>query len=68
MVAEKVMNGELKRITGTVDESVAEPTLRATVTGSAVIETRSFTSRNRYLPIPQTSIDKNPSLDQNPGY
>lgn len=68
MVAEKVMNGELKRITGTVDESVTEPTLRATVTGSAVIETRSFTSRNRYLPIPQTSIDKNPSLDQNPGY
>lgn len=68
MLAEKVMNGDLLRITGTVNESEAEPTMRAKVTGTEVIETRSFTSRNRYLPIPQTSMDKNPNLEQNAGY
>ena len=40
----------------------------AEITGTAVIETRQFSSRNRYLPIPQTSMDKNPNLKQNPGY
>ncbi|WP_455626105.1 RagB/SusD family nutrient uptake outer membrane protein [Parabacteroides sp.] len=68
MLAEKVMNGDLLRITGTVDHDEADPTMRATVTGTAKIETRQFTSRNRYLPIPQGSIDKNPNLKQNTGY
>lgn len=68
MLAEKVMNGELLRIEGTVDEAEADPTRRATVTGTAVIETRQFSARNRYLPIPQGSIDKNPNLKQNTGY
>ncbi len=68
MLAEKVMNGDLLRITGTVNHDEADPTMRATVTGTAKIETRQFTSRNRYLPIPQGSIDKNPNLKQNTGY
>ncbi|RLT74088.1 RagB/SusD family nutrient uptake outer membrane protein [Parabacteroides distasonis] len=68
MLAEKVMNGNLLRIEGTVDEAEVDPGTRATVTSTAVIENRSFTSRNRYLPIPQGSIDKNPNLEQNPGY
>lgn len=68
MLAEKVMSGDLKRIVGTVDEKLADPTKRAKVTGTEVIETRSFAARNRYLPIPQTSMDKNPNLKQNTGY
>lgn len=68
MVAEKVLNGDLLRIAGTVKEKESEPTMRAEVTGTEYIETRSFSSRNRYLPIPQTSIDKNPKLEQNKGY
>ena len=68
MLAEKVLNGELLRITGAVNESEADPTMRAEVTGTEVIETRTFASRNRYLPIPQSSIDKNPNLKQNTGY
>lgn len=68
MLAEKVMNGDLLRIKGTINYAESDPTKRAEVTGTEVIETRQFTSRNRYLPIPQTSIDKNPNLKQNPGY
>ena len=45
----------------------SEPTKRAEITGTAVIETRQFSSRNRYLPIPQTSMDKNPNLKQKSG-
>lgn len=68
MLAEKVLNGDLLRITGTVNMNESDPTMRAKVTGTEVIESRSFSSRNRYLPIPQSSIDKNPNLKQNTGY
>ena len=69
MVAETVLNGELTRITGTVDNSVSDPTMRATITGtSEFIENRSFAEHNRYMPIPQTARDANPNLEQNPGY
>lgn len=69
MVAETVMNGELKRITGTVNYSETDPYKRATVTGSALIETRKFEPKNRYLPFSQTGVlDKNPNIEQNPGY
>lgn len=33
-----------------------------------VIETRAFAEKNYLLPIPQGSRDRNPELDQNPGY
>jgi hypothetical protein len=40
-----------------------EPRLPANLTGV------SFTKdKNEYFPIPQTEIDLNPSLKQNPGY
>lgn len=68
LLAEKVLNGDLKRIVGTVDVKLTDPTKRAKVTGTELIESRSFSARNRYLPIPQTSIDKNPNLNQNTGY
>ena len=68
MLAEKVMNGDLLRVTGTINYGESEPTKRAEITGTAGIETRQFSSRNRYLPIPQTSMDKNPNLKQNSGY
>ena len=60
-------NGDCYVFTGTISME-SEPTKRAEITGTAVIETRQFSSRNRYLPIPQTSMDKNPNLKQNPGY
>ena len=69
MVAEKVLNGELKRMAGTVNYKESDPYKRATITGTDIfIENRSFTVNNRYLPIPQDAIDKNPKLKQNTGY
>lgn len=69
MLAETVLNGSLTRITGTVDQNGSDPYTRATITGTdELIETRSFKTTNRYLPIPQTAIDANPNLVQNEGY
>lgn len=73
MVAETVMNGDLLRIVGTINYSESDPYKRAVIDMNAPltsrkIETRKFASHNRYLPIPQKSKDKNPKLDQNPGY
>ena len=68
MVAETVLNGPLNRLAGTVDYDEANPYARATVTGTEKIEDRKFSPHNRYLPIPQTAIDKNPQLNQNEGY
>ena len=74
MVAEKVLNGTLSRITGTLVNSStkdsSDPTMRATITPGAteVIETRTFKDYNKLFPIPQSNIDNNPKLEQNPGY
>ena len=68
MLAETVLNGSLTRITGTVNNEETIPGKRATVTGTEHIEKRVFQPHNRYLPIPQQYRDKNPQLDQNPGY
>lgn len=74
MLAEKVMNGPLVRVVGTVsmDESV-DPGLRATINVNAdqsagLIENRVFRASNRYLPFPLSSCENNPELKQNPGY
>lgn len=74
MVAEKVMNGTLQRVVGTVsmDASVA-PEMRATINPNAskkerLIEERIFKPHHRYLPIPQSACNKNPQLTQNDGY
>ena len=68
MLAETVLNGTLNRISGTIDYKETDPYKRAVVKGSEFIENRQFAAKNRYLPIPQGSIDKNPKLEQNPGY
>ena len=70
MLAETVLNGDLRRITGTVNYSESNPYLRAVITPGTteLIETRGFATHNRYLPIPQTARDANPNLEQNPGY
>ena len=68
MLAETVLNGPLNRVTGTVDHAGADPYTRATITGTEKIEDRKFAAHNRYLPIPQDNIDKNPQLKQNDGY
>lgn len=69
MVAETVMNGPLYRIGGKMNLTEADPFKRAIVEDTKVeVEVRKFAPKNRYLPIPQTSRDKNPNLDQNEGY
>ena len=67
MVAETVLNGPLNRITGTINTSATDPTMRAVVSGSSKVEDRTFQTFNRYLPIPQWNISDNPKLEQNPG-
>lgn len=73
MVAETVLNGDLLRVVGSINYEESDPYKRAVIDTNAPltnrkIETRKFASHNRYLPIPQESKDKNPKLDQNPGY
>lgn len=68
MLAETLMNGPLNRIVGTVNNAEADPTKRATVTGTAKIEVRKFEPKHRYLPFSTDQRDRNPKLDQNPGY
>lgn len=74
LLAEKVLNETLERVVGTVSmNKELAPTMRATINPNAKpedkkIESRVFKPFNRYLPIPQSSIDKNPKLDQNDGY
>lgn len=73
MLAETLLNGPLYRIVGTVDYTESDLFLRAKVDLKAepsarLVETRSFKSHNRYLPIPLQSIEKNPKLKQNAGY
>ena len=68
ILAETLMNGPLTRVTGTVNASESNPFMRATISGTALIENRSFAVHNRYLPIKQDYLDKNPNLKQNTGY
>ena len=69
MVAEKVLNGALNRITGTIDYNNNDPYTRATIaTEVDFVENRSFKPYNRYMPIPQSARDANPNLSQNQGY
>jgi hypothetical protein len=70
MVAETVLNGDLTRIVGTIDYNETDEGKRAVIDPSKTetIESRIFKPHNRYLPIPQSNIDKNPNLKQNEGY
>ena len=73
LVAETVLNGPLYRPVGTVNHDEPDVFKRATINLNAsseerLVENRQFKPYNRYLPIPQSSIDKNPKLEQNDGY
>lgn len=72
MLAETVLNGDLTRISGTINYNESDPYKRAVINTGAdsrlLIMPREFTKKNRYLPIPQSSLDKNPNLKQNEGY
>lgn len=73
MVAETVLNGTLTRVSGTINYDETEPTKRAVIelnpaASDIKIEDRVFQPHFRYLPIPQSARDKNPSLTQNEGY
>lgn len=73
MLAETVLNGVLERVVGTLNYNESDPTLRAVIDVNASasdkkIEDRKFGTHNRYNPIPQSAIDNNPNLTQNPGY
>ena len=68
MVAETVLNGPLNRVTGTINYSETDEFKRAVISGVEKIEDRKFAVHNRYLPISQTNLDRNPKLIQNSGY
>ena len=73
MLATKVLNGRLERRVGTVDATVSDPEMRATIRQDAdpselLIENRTFKDYNRYFLFSQGDIDKNPKLEQNDGY
>ncbi|MDE6587962.1 MAG: RagB/SusD family nutrient uptake outer membrane protein [Paramuribaculum sp.] len=68
MVAETVMNGPFERFVGTVDYNEADPEKRAVISGTELIENRTFSPYQKYLPIMQSHLEKNPNLTQNPGY
>lgn len=62
MLAEKVLNGRLERRIGTVDASVSDPELRATINTNpdpteVLIENRVFKTFHRYFPFSQSDID-----------
>lgn len=72
MLAEIVLNKKLVRRVGTVGNG-PDPETRATINLQAsekdiLIENRSFKPFNRYYPLPQGAIDRNPKLQQNEGY
>ncbi len=68
-IAEQVLNGELRgvRIGPNGEFSGVSDDGQFTF-GEFVHETRLYNPRHKYLPIPQAEIDKNPRLEQNPGY
>lgn len=73
MLAEVVLSQTLERLVGTVDMNGANPETRATIKLDAAadekkIEDRVFKPYNRYFPIPQSDLDNNDKLVQNPGY
>ena len=69
------MNGPLYRMIGTIDYAKDDVDMRFIQTlpteankADRLIESRKFEDYQRYLPIPQSEIDKNPKLKQTPGY
>lgn len=69
MVAETVMNKDLVRPLGTINYDEVDPYKRAEISQETVlVDSRTFSTYNRYLPIKQAVIDLNSNVKQNPGY
>ena len=67
-LAEKLLNGPLYRMAGTVDMNGSDPDTRATITGKSKLEDRTFSPYQRYLPIHNDQLNTNPNLEQTNGY
>ncbi len=68
MLAEKLLNGPLYRMEGTVDMNGTNPETRAKISGHSILEQRSFEPYMRYLPIHNDQLTTNPNLVQTDGY
>lgn len=75
VLAESILNQTLYRMIGTVDYNEANPYKRAIIEipteenkSLRKLDDKVYKPHHRYLPIPQSEIDKNPNLEQNYGY
>lgn len=69
-IANEVLNQPVVRVEGELlTTKNEEGDFNVKITGTTVEETRSFTvGKNELLPIPQSALDANENLTQNPGY
>ena len=69
-IANEVMNQPVVRVEGSLlTTKNEEGDFNVNITGTTLEENRTFTvGKNEVLPIPQSAIDANPNLTQNPGY
>lgn len=75
LLAETLLNKTVYRMLGTIDYNEPDPTRRAVLEvptdankSKRKLEDRVFYPFQRYLPFPQSELDKNPNLEQNTGY
>ncbi|WP_400261430.1 RagB/SusD family nutrient uptake outer membrane protein [Sphingobacterium sp. SG20118] len=75
MLAESLMNRTVYRMLGTVDMKENDRDLRTIITIPTTenaslrkLEDRVFKPYHKYLPFPQSELDKNKNLEQNEGY
>lgn len=69
-IAKDVLNEPVVRVVGEVlNTKNDEGNFNVNITGTVLEETRTFTvGKHEVMPIPQSHIDANPNLTQNPGY
>ncbi|WP_291528100.1 RagB/SusD family nutrient uptake outer membrane protein [Bacteroides sp. UBA939] len=69
-IAKDVLSKPVVRVEGELLETKnAEGDFNVNITGTTVEETRTFTvGKNEVLPVPQSVIDANPNITQNPNY
>lgn len=75
LLAETTLNQTLYRMIGTIDYEETNPQKRAVIyvpteenKTQRKLDDKVYEKHHRYLPIPQSEIDKNPKLEQNEGY
>ena len=69
-IAKDVLNQPVVRVEGSIlTTKNAEGDFNVNITGTTVEEERTFTvGKNEVMPIPQSIIDANPDIKQNPNY